>query len=44
MKRRGKHEALVESMKYIDTILQRFNMHEYGTIKVPIPIGVKLYV
>jgi hypothetical protein len=28
--------------KYIETILQRFNMHGSKPIKVPIPIGVKL--
>jgi hypothetical protein len=29
--------------KYGDTILQRFNMHGSKPVKVPIPIGVKLY-
>jgi hypothetical protein len=28
--------------KYVETILQRFNMHESKSVKVPIPIGVKL--
>jgi hypothetical protein len=28
--------------KYVETILQRFNMHGSKPIKVPIPIGVKL--
>jgi hypothetical protein len=30
--------------KYVETILQRFNMQECKSVKVPIPIGVKLYV
>jgi hypothetical protein len=30
--------------KYVETILQRFNMHGSKPIKVPIPIGVKLSV
>jgi hypothetical protein len=29
--------------KYVETILQRFNMQESKSIKVPIPIGVKLF-
>jgi hypothetical protein len=28
--------------KYVETILQRFNMHVSKPVKVPIPIGVKL--
>jgi hypothetical protein len=28
--------------KYVETILQRFNMHGSKPVKVPIPIGVKL--
>jgi hypothetical protein len=28
--------------KYVETILQRFNMHGSKLVKVPIPIGVKL--
>ena len=27
--------------KYVETILQRFNMHGSKPVKVPIPIGVK---
>jgi hypothetical protein len=30
--------------KYVETILQRFNMHGSKPVKVPIPIGVKLSV
>jgi hypothetical protein len=30
--------------KYFDPILQRFNMQECKLVKVPIPIGVKLFV
>jgi hypothetical protein len=30
--------------KYVEMILQRFNMHGSKPVKVPIPIGVKLYV
>ena len=28
--------------KYIETILQRFNMQECKSMKVPIPVGVRL--
>jgi hypothetical protein len=28
--------------KYIETILKRFNMHDYKLVKVPIPMGEKL--
>jgi hypothetical protein len=30
--------------KYVETILERFNMHGSKLVKVPIPIGVKLSV
>ena len=30
--------------KYVETILHRFNMHGSKPVKVPIPIGVKLFV
>jgi hypothetical protein len=30
--------------KYVETILQRFNMHGSKPVKVPIAIGVKLFV
>ena len=30
--------------KYVETVLQRFNMQESKPIKVPIPVGVKLSV
>jgi len=39
------HEALenlVESKKYVETILKRFNMKERKLVKVPIHVGVKL--
>jgi hypothetical protein len=39
-----KEETLVKSEKiYAETILQRFNMQECKSIKVPIPVGVKLF-
>ena len=30
--------------KYVETVLQRFNMQESKPIKVPIPVAVKLFV
>jgi hypothetical protein len=30
--------------KYVETILQRFNMQECKLVKVPIPVGVNLFV
>ena len=30
--------------KYVETVLQRFNMQESKMVKVPIPIGVKLCI
>ena len=30
--------------KYVETILQRFNMQESKLVNVPIPIGVNLFV
>eukprot|EP00253_Pinus_taeda_P002969 PITA_02969 len=30
--------------KYVETILQRFNMQDSETMKVPIPVGVKLSI
>ena len=30
--------------KYVETVLQRFNMHESKPVKVPIPVGVNLSV
>ena len=30
--------------KYVEMVLKRFNMHESKPVKVPIPIGVKLYI
>ena len=30
--------------KYVETILHRFNMHVSKPVKVPIPVGVNLFV
>ena len=30
--------------KYVETVLQRFNMQESKPVKVPIPVGVKLSI
>ena len=30
--------------KYVETVLQRFNMKESNLVKVPIPVGVKLSI
>ena len=30
--------------KYVETILQRFNMQDSNLVKVPIPLGLKLSV
>ena len=30
--------------KYVETILQKFNMKESKSVKIPIPVGVNLYV
>jgi hypothetical protein len=44
IKRHRKRRKLwLNQRKYIETILQRFNMQKYKPVKVPIPIGVKLY-
>ena len=34
----------LNQIKYVETVLQRFNMQESKPVKVPIPIGVKLSV
>ena len=39
-----KQENLVESNKYVKTILQRFSMQKSKSIKIHIHVGVKLYV
>ena len=36
-------KLLLNKRKYVETILQRFNMQECKLVKVPIPVGVKLY-
>ena len=35
-------EALVKPEKYVETILQKFNLQDSKPVKVPIPIGVRL--
>ena len=37
-----KRKLWLNQRKYVDTILQRFNMQECKPVKVPISIGVKL--
>jgi hypothetical protein len=37
-----KRKLWLNQRKYVETILQRFNMQECKLVKVPIPIGVKL--
>jgi transcription elongation factor Elf1 len=41
---RKKRKLWLNQRKYVETILQRFNMQECKSIKVPIPVGVKLSV
>jgi hypothetical protein len=41
---RKKMKLWLNQRKYVEKILQRFNMQECKPVKVPIPIGVKLYV
>jgi hypothetical protein len=41
---RKKRKLWLNKRKYVETILQRFNMKECKPIKVPIPVGVKLSV
>jgi hypothetical protein len=31
-------------MKYIETILKHLTMHDYKTVKVPIPMGARIIV
>ena len=33
---------MVNHRKYVETILQRFNMQNSKPVKVPIPVGVRL--
>ena len=37
-----KRKLWLNQRKYVETILQRFNMQDSKSVKVPIPIGVKL--
>jgi hypothetical protein len=39
---RANNKLWLNQRKYVETILYRFNMHGSKSIKVPIPIGVKL--
>ena len=34
----------LNQIKYVETVLEIFNMQEIKTVKVPIPVGVKLFV
>ena len=40
---RAKRKLWLNQRKYVKTILQRFNMQDSKPVKVPIPVGVKLY-
>eukprot|EP00253_Pinus_taeda_P027181 PITA_27181 len=39
---RAKRKIWLNQRKYVETMLQRFNMQDSKQVKVPIPIGVKL--
>src|ERR1700722_3720025 len=39
---RVKQKLWLNQRKYVETILQRFNMQDSKPVKVPIPVGVKL--
>jgi hypothetical protein len=39
---RKRRKLLLNQRKYVETILERFNMQECKPVKVPIPVGVKL--
>jgi hypothetical protein len=41
---RANRKLWLNQRKYVETILQRFNMHGSKPVKVPIPIGVKLSI
>jgi len=41
---RTKWKLWLNQRKYVKTILQRFNMQDSKSVKVPIPIGIKLSV
>jgi len=40
---RAKRKLWLNQRKYVETILQRFNMQDSKPVKVPIPVGVRLY-
>ena len=39
---RAKRKLWLNQRKYVETILQRFNMQDSKLVKVPIPVGVRL--
>ena len=39
-----KRKLWLNQRKYVEIILQRFNMQDNKSVKVPIPVGVNLYV
>ena len=41
---RAKKMISLNQRKYVETVLQRLNMQESKPVKVPIPVGVNLYV
>jgi len=41
---RKNRKIWLNQRKHVDTILYRFNMQECKLVKVPIPVGVKLFV
>jgi len=44
IKRDGaKRKLWLNQRKYVETILQRFNMQDSKPVKVPIPVGVRLF-
>ena len=40
----AKRKLWLNQKKYVETILQKFNMHDSKPMKVPIPVGVWLFV
>ena len=39
---REKRKLWLNQRKYVETILQRFNMQDSKPVKVPVPVGVRL--
>ena len=39
---RTKRKLWLNQRKYVETISQRFNMQDSKSVKIPIPIGVKV--